>query len=82
MPAVSLLTSQKFIVVVNVLAILSFPLSIFFWWDSRAIPEINFFSSSIQPAIVLREQLTGDLKLDGEPLKGNVYAVRLFIWNS
>jgi hypothetical protein len=79
---IATLTSPRFTALVNLIGVASLLISFIFWWDSRSVADVTFYVSPIQPAVVLRGQLTGDLKLDGSPILGNVYAARLYIWNA
>jgi hypothetical protein len=79
---ITVLTSPRFTALANVVGVTSLLLSFIFWWDGRSVADVTFYASPIQPAVVLREDLTGDLKLDGLPILGNVYAARLYIWNA
>ncbi len=77
------LNSKPVGALVTLLALISFPLSLWFWWDSKNDPKLTYYVASA-PTILARPDILPGLSIQvmGRSIVKPIYAARIYVWNS
>jgi hypothetical protein len=77
------LNSKPVTALIALIALVSFPLSLWFWWDSKSDPGLTYYVAPAPTVLATPGVLPGlSIQVQGRSISMPVYASRIYVWNS